>query len=126
MSHPTFHDQLNRLESQLHEMTGSLIDGNPALLQDASTKFQHLSVELLQMANDAQRTELDSSNGLPRISALASGMATFRENLLRHSAYTECALGILIPATSDKSTYAGSRVYGSPVRRSGGFSALTA
>ena len=126
MSHLTFDDQLDLLESQLHELTGSLIDDNPALLQAASTKFQQLAVELRQMAKEAPRTKLGSSNGFRRISALANGMATFRENLLRRSAYIDCALGLLIPVAGDRSTYAGSRVYGSPARGSGSFATLTA
>ena len=125
MSHTTFDEQLERLESQLQALSDSLTVGDLVLLQDASTKFQLLTVELLQMAKDAQRT-MAPTNFFGRISALSSGMATFRENLFRRRAYIDCALGVLIPTTGEKSTYAGSRVYGGPACRSGSFTAFSA
>ena len=121
MSHRTFNDQVDHLEVQLQQLTERLIDGDPFLLQDASATFQRLTVELLQIAKDTQRTQPGSFDGFRRISALSSAMTGFRENLLRRSAYIDCALGVLIPTTGEKATYAGSRVYGAPARRSGSF-----
>jgi hypothetical protein len=126
MSHTTFDKQFEQLESQLQALTDSLVGGDPHVLQDASNKFQQLTVELLQMVKDAQRTKRGLPDGFRRISALSSGMATFRENLFRRRAYIDCALGVLIPTTGEKSTYAGSRVYGGPIARSGGFTAFSA
>ena len=126
MSQATFDKQLNLLESQLHELAKSLMDGDSVLLQDASTKFQHLTVELLHLVKGSKRISLKTAADTRRITALANGMASFRENLFRRAAYVDTALGLLIPETKDKATYSGSRMYGSPARRSGSFNAFSA
>ena len=126
MSQTTFDKQLNLLESQLHELAKSLIEGDPVLLRDASTKFQHLTVELLHLVKGFKRVSLDAAADTRRITALASGMASFRENLLRRAAYVDTALGMLIPEIKDKPTYSGSGMYGSPAKRSGSFNAFSA
>ncbi|MEO7107203.1 MAG: hypothetical protein ABIZ09_12595 [Rhodoferax sp.] len=126
MPNANFDAQLVLLESQLHELMGSLIDGSPASLQNASTKFHRLALDLFQIANDAKGSRLGSPGALRKINVLSSGMVTFRESVLRCSAYTDRALGVLIPTTGEKSTYAGSRVYGSPAKRSGTFTAFSA
>lgn len=126
MLQTTFDKQLSLLESQLHELTASLLEGSPATLQDASAKLQHLTVELLRMAKDTKRVALREPMDMRRVVALSNGMASFRENLLRRSAYIDSALGVLIPESKNKSTYTGSSVYGSSARRSGSFNAFSA
>ena len=126
MSQITFDNQLNLLESQLHELTASLIEGDPVLMQDASVQLQHLMVELLQLVKGSKRISPSIVADTRRMSTLANGMASFRENLLRRSAYVDNALGLLIPESKNKATYAGSRVYGSPATRSGTFNAFAA
>lgn len=126
MLQTTFDKQLSLLEFQLHELTASLLEGSPATLQDASAKLQHLTVELLRMAKDTKRVALREPMDMRRVVALSNGMASFRENLLRCSAYIDSALGVLIPESKNKSTYTGSSVYGSSARRSGSFNAFSA
>jgi len=126
MSHSSFDHQLDLLEFQLQELGASLIDGNPALLQAASTKLQQLAVDLIQMADEFGLPQLRAPGLARRIRALSSGLASVRENLLRQSAYVDHALALVVPATQQKSTYAGARTYGSPIRQSGAFSVLAA
>lgn len=126
MSHPTLDSQLDLLEAQFQELGGSLIAGNPELLQAAGARFQQLTVELIQMADQVGRIQLDSPSRARRIRALSSGLGILRENLLRQSAYVDHALAVVVPATQQKATYAGSRAYGSPIRQSGAFSVLSA
>lgn len=126
MTHTTFDQQLDLLESQLRELASSLIDGNPALLQLASAKLQQFAVDLIQMADEYGRAQLRTPALARRTRALSVGLSTVRENLMRQSAYVDHALALVVPATRQKSTYAGSQTYGSPVRQSGAFSVLSA
>ena len=126
MSQSTFDNQLNLLESELQALTASLIEGDAVLLQNASTNFQNLTVELLHMVKESRRVSSGVVADARRMAALANGMASFRDNLLRRSAYVDTALGMLIPESKDKATYSGSRVYGSPAKRSGSFHAFSA
>lgn len=126
MSQSTFDNQLNLLESQLQALTASLIDGDAVLLQNVSANFQNLTVELLHMVKESRRVSSGAVVDARRMAVLANGMAIFREHLLRRSAYVDTALGTLIPESKDKATYSGSRVYGSPAKRSGSFNAFSA
>jgi len=127
MSHSSFDHQLALLESQLQELGRSLLDGNPVVLQGASTKLQQLAVDLIQMADEFGRARLSGVPDLARrIRALSGGLATVRESLLRRAAYVDHALALVVPATQQKSTYAGVKTYGSPIRQSGAFSVLAA
>ena len=126
MTHFSFAHQLDLLESQFQELSDILIAGDPALLQAASTKLQQLAVDLIQMADVMGRTQLRNPDSARRIRALSADVASVRENLLRQSAFVDHALALVLPATQQKSTYAGTRTYGSPVRQSGTFSVLSA
>jgi hypothetical protein len=102
------------------------MDDDPAAIQIASASLQRLAVGLVQMSNDAERDQLNHSSHLRRIRALASSMVALRENMVRQAAYVDRALGVLVPATRQKSTYASSGVYGSSIRQSGEFTAFAA
>ena len=117
---------LDRLESELKALAVCLIDSQPEGLVAASATLQRLSVELAKMAGGVGQMRLRSSPQLPRIKTLAAGIANVRESLLRQMAYVGRALEIVVPATRDKSTYAGGGVYGQPVQQSGAFSVLSA
>jgi hypothetical protein len=126
MSHSPLDGQLDQVEAQIQELGSCLIAGDPDLLLAAGAKFQQLTVELMQMADQVGRIQLNSPSRTRRIRALSSGLGALRENLLRHSVYVDHALVLLVPATQQKATYAGVRAYGSPVRQSGAFSVLSA
>jgi hypothetical protein len=118
--------QLDLLESEFNVLAASLLDGKPDAFLAGGSSLQRLAVELAQMANGLGHAELKSSRRIQRIKVLAGGIANLRESLLRHMAYVERALEIVVPATRDKATYAGSGAYGQPVRQSGAFSVLAA
>ncbi len=118
--------QLDLLESQFSALAASLMDGRPEAFLAGGAGLQRLAVELSQMVNGMGHAELKSSRRTQRVKALAGGIANLRENLLRHMAYVDRALEIVVPATRDKTTYAGSGAYGQPVRQSGAFSVLAA
>jgi len=126
MSHSSLDIQLDLLEVHFEELRACLIDGSPAAVQSSGEKLQRLSVEFIQMADAVGRVQLDSPIRIRRIKALASGIASLRENLLRQLAYADRALEIVVPATRRTATYAGSGAYGNPVRQSGAFTALSA
>lgn len=118
--------QLGRLETHFKEVEACLIDGNATAMQAAGAKLQLLAVEFIQIADAVGRAQLGSPSRMRRIKALAGGIASLRENLLRQLAYVDHALEIVVPATRKKATYAGSATYGSPVRQSGAFTVLSA
>lgn len=122
----SFESQIDLLEAQFRDVSAALMDGGPVAIQSASATLQRLAVELVQMADEVGRDQRKSPGYLRRISALASGMVVLRESLVRQSAYIERALEVLVPATRQKSTYAGSGLYGSPIRQSGEFTAFAA
>lgn len=124
---PDFDNQICLLEAQFRDVSAALLDGDPVAMQSNSVTLQGLAVGLAHMVDQAGgRNQLNSSGHLRRINALSSGMVALRENLLRQSAYVERALEVLVPATRQKSTYAGGGVYGSPIRQSGEFTAFAA
>ncbi|MES2949713.1 MAG: hypothetical protein V4858_14315 [Pseudomonadota bacterium] len=126
MSSHSLDTQLDLLEAHLEDVAASLIGGSPAAAQASGATLQRLAVELIQMADAAGRVQLGSPQRMLRIKALAAGIATLRENLLRQLAYFERALEIVVPATREKATYAGSTTYGMPGRQSGAFKVLAA
>ncbi len=126
MSNISIDSQLDFLDAQIKELGASLIDGNPELLQAASAKFQQMAVELIQMADEVGRSQLNRPGRARRIRMLSSSLATVREGLLRQSAYVDHALSLVVPATRHTATYAGARTYGGPIRQSGAFSVLSA
>lgn len=124
---PSFDTHISLLEAQFREVSDALMDReSPALMLSSSATLQRLTVELVHMADAVGRHQLRSPNHLRRMSALASGMVALRENLVRHSAYVERALEVLVPATRQKSTYADSGIYAASIRRSGEFTAFSA
>lgn len=126
MSSSAVDAHLDLLESEFKALSACLIDSRPEDLLTASTTLQRLAVELAKMATASGQLRLKSSPQLLRIKALAAGIATVRENLMRQMAFVGRALEIVVPATRDKSTYAGGGAYGQPVQQSGAFSVLSA
>ena len=126
MSLTTIDSQLDLLEERFNTLAGALIDGNAESLQAASASLQLLAVELARMLAAGGEGRLVQSACSHRIRSLTAGLAVVRENLLRQSAYVDRALELIVPATQQKSTYAGSRTYGGSIRQSGAFKVLSA
>ena len=126
MSNISIDSQLDLLDAQIKELGTSLIDGTPELLQAASAKFQQLTVELIQMADEVGRGQLNIPQRARRLRALNSALTTVREGLLRQAAFTDHALAQVVPVTQNKATYANARSYGGPIRQSGAISVLSA
>jgi hypothetical protein len=122
----TLDAHLDLLEFEFKALSACLIDSQPDALIAASATLQRLVVEFSKMADGLGQMRLKSSPQLLRIKALAAGIANVRESLLRQMAFVGRALEIVVPATRDKSTYAGGGVYGQPVQQSGAFSVLSA
>jgi hypothetical protein len=118
--------QLDLLESQFSALAASLMDGRTDAVLSGGAGLQRLAVEMSQLVGVLGHAEFKTPRRLQRMKVLASGMANLRESLLRHMAYVDRALEIVVPATRDKATYAGSGVYGQPVRQSGAFSVFKA
>lgn len=118
--------RLDALELQLKKMGEALVSGGPTLVGSVGATFQQLAVEFIQVVDEVGRTQLASHDRVQKIKALANGLAGLRESLLRRSAYVDRALEILVPATQQKTTYAGSGTYGKTVRNSGAFTSLSA
>ncbi|QTN30278.1 hypothetical protein HZ993_11020 [Rhodoferax sp. AJA081-3] len=126
MQNSSLDTQLDLLESQLNALSASLVEGRPDALQSGSAALQRLAVDLLQVTGGKGLAQFKQPRQRRRVQVLATGIANLRENLLRHMAYVDRALEIVVPATRDKATYAGSGAYGQPVRQSGAFSVLAA
>ena len=118
--------QLELLESQFNGLAVSLMEGRSDAFLSGGAALQRLAVELAQMVNTSGVAQFKTPHRMQRIQTLASGMANLRASLLRHMAYVDRALEIMVPATRDKATYAGGGAYGKPVRQSGAFSVLAA
>ena len=117
MTNSLLDTQLDLIEQQFNELRSTMLDGNPQQVQVASGALQQLAVDLLQMVDEVGRMQ--------RIHLLANAIQPLREGLLRHSAYVERALEIVIPA-AQKPTYASGAKYGGAMRQSGAFRVLSA
>lgn len=127
MSHSSLDLQLDLLDSQIRELSASLVEDNASGLQEAGMRLQPLAVELVRLADAAGRHALGLQGRLIRLRHLSARLGMVRENLARRVAYVDHALTLVVPGTQQKSTYFGSiRGYGSPVRQSGAFSVLSA
>ena len=127
MTRSSLDNQLDILEAQFRDVGASLMAGNPELLESTGARFQQMAVELKQIADGMGRMQLKSTTRTQRIRALVSGMGVLRENLLRQSAYVDRALGVLVPSTGHKATYAGGGgAFNRQVRQSGAFTVLSA
>lgn len=123
--------QLDRLESELVQLRASLMDGDPTLVQSASTGFQRLAVDFLQMANEMGRVHASTPARMQRIRRLAQDVVGLREILLRRAAYVDRALAVIVPG-AQKTTYAAAGPArsgyggGTAARRVGAFAAYSA
>lgn len=126
MPNASLDTQLELLEFQLNALSARLLAGSPDEWVSGSAALQRLAVDLIQMTGGKGLEQLRQPRQRRRVQVLATGMANLRENLLRQMAYVDRALEIVVPATRDKSTYAGSGAYSQPVRQSGAFSVLSA
>ena len=125
MTNSLLDTQLDLIEQQFYELRSTMLDGNPQQVQVASGALQQLAVDLLQMVDEVGRSSFQEGFRMQRIHLLANAIQPLREGLLRHSAYVERALEIVIPA-AQKPTYASGAKYGGAMRQSGAFRVLSA
>lgn len=127
MSLSSLEQQLDRIEHQFNLVSSALIGGDPDAVQNASAQLQQVAVSFAQMVDASRRYGINLASLAPRIKAVAEGLPGLRANLLRRSAYVERALQLVVPAATQKTTYAASAgVYGSGVRQSGAFKVFSA
>lgn len=117
--------QLDSIEQQLNELSALLLGGAPHQMQVASGALQQLAVNLMQIANEEGRASLHDSSHIRRIKAITNAMQPLREGVLRHSAYVDRALEIMLPS-AQQATYANGAKYGGAMRQSGAFKVLSA
>lgn len=123
--------QLDQLESELVRLRASLMDGDPTLVQSASTSFQRLAVDFLQMTDEMGRVRASTPARMQRIKRLAQDVVGLREILLRRAAYVDRALAVIVPG-AQKTTYAAANTTrsgyggGTAARRVGAFAAYSA
>ena len=117
--------QLDSIEQQLTELGAFLLGGVPHQMQVASHGLQQLAVDLMQIADEEGRASLRDHSRIERIKAIANSMQPLREGLLRHSAFVERALEIMMPS-AQQATYAKGAKYGGAMRQSGAFKVLSA
>ena len=119
MSFTSLEQQFDLLEHQFNEVSSALVDGDPVAVQASSAALQQLSVDFVEIADELGRGCLAPVHLALRLKALADGLPTLRENLLRRSAYVDRALQLVVPAMQS-ATYAKTNgPYGSGVRQSG-------
>jgi hypothetical protein len=118
--------QLDSLETQVNELSVSLFNADAMAVQAGGAMLQRLAVDLVQMTKGAGWSQLANPGRVQRIKAIAVGMASLRETLLRRIAYVSRALEVVVPVTRDQATYAGGGAYGKPVRQSGAFAVFSA
>lgn len=126
MSFTSLEQQLDLLEYQFNEVSSALVDGDPVAVQSSSFALQQLSVDFVQIADELGRGCLAYTPLTLRLKALAEGLPSLRENLLRRSSYVERALQLVVPATQDTTYAKTTGPYGSGVRQSGKFKAISA
>lgn len=113
------------LEQHLQQLTAALIDHDPQALLSASAALQRRTIEFSQLLKQARADALGNPLLQSRIVALASGLSSRRELLIRQSMLVERALNAVVPATC-KPTYATmAGPYGSARTSSGTIKALT-
>ena len=124
MSFTSLEHQLDLLEHQFNEVSSALIDGDPIAVQSSSSALQQLSVNFVQIADELGRGCLAPTLLTLRLKALANGLPTLRENLLRRSSYVERALQLVVPATQNATYAKTTGPYGTGVRQSGKFKVI--
>ena len=126
MSFPHLEIQLNLVEQQFDEVSSTLLDADPAALQQACAGLQQTAVDFIQLSNHLAPGGSLPTDMAQRIKALADGVPRLREGLYRKAALVERALPLLVPAERP-STYAGaSAPYASAMRQSGAFKVIAA
>lgn len=119
MSFTSLEQQFDLLEQQFNEVSSALVDGDPVAVQASSAALQQLSVDFVEIADELGRGCLAPAHLALRLKALAEGLPTLRENLLRRSAYVDRALQLVVPATQNATYAKTAGPYGSGVRQSG-------
>lgn len=127
MSYSSLDIQLDLLDSQLQELSAIVVKGDALALPVVGARLQQLAVELIQLADAAGRQTLGLQGRLGKLRSLSARLSIVRESLMRQTAFVDHALALVVPATQQKATYAGSsKGYGSPIRQSGAFTVLAA
>jgi hypothetical protein len=112
-------NQMTLVEQQFHQVAAHLASGDAPNLEVTSTALQSLSLELSRLLQSPQPNPVVRTALRQRVSTLARGLQTVRDNLSRQAAFNQQALAVLVP-TPSKSTYSGgSSVYGSVARQAG-------
>lgn len=112
------------LEQQFEQISLALIRNDPAEVLNASSTLQKSAVVFFQAVRQLPAAELKRPGVSERIAALAYGLSSQRETMVRQSVLVERALNALVPATC-KPTYAIQvGPYGSPGTSRGMFKVL--
>ncbi len=129
MSQPSVFNQLDLVEQQFNEVSAVMVEGIPENIQAASAVFQRLTVDFVQLLEQAgpyaARNVGSNPSLVSRLKSLSEGIAQLRANVLRRAAYVEQALQIVVP-TGPSATYAGGSPYGTGIRQTGAFKVLAA
>jgi hypothetical protein len=116
---------MDLVELQFNEVSAVLVAGDPQATQAAAARLQQLAIEMLDFSERAvERMGVSRLQAL-RLQALAHGLPTLREGLLRRAAYVNNALQVVLPGVA-KHTYADQGKYASGFRPSGELKVLCA
>jgi hypothetical protein len=126
MSFTSLEYQLDLLERQFNEVSSALIDGDPVAVESNCLALQQLAVDFVQIADELGQSSLDAGHLTIRIQALAEGLPTLRQNLLRRSSFVERALELLVPAMQQTTYSKNPSPYGKGVQQSGQFKVFSA
>lgn len=113
------------LERQFEQLSVALVRNEPLEVLNASSTLQKGAVVFFQALQQLPAAALKQPGVPARIAALAQGLSSHREILVRQSVMVERGLNALVPATC-KPTYA-TQVgpYGSPGTSCGTFKVLS-
>lgn len=111
-------------EQQLDVAGNCLKAGNAQSLIEASEALQITAVDLARLAYNTG-PGVSPAEASARMDLLASRLMSLRENLLRHSAFVDRALMVVLPSVGE-TTYHPKRPYGAGPRSSGTMAMVSA
>ena len=124
MQNTSIDTQLALAEQQLNAAVYCLNEGHAQALMDASEGLQATAGSLVQLMH-MSRTVAPAAGYAAKIGELAQRLIFLRENLIRHSAYVERALKVVMPEVVNV-TYHNHGPYGSKLRSVGGMNIASA
>jgi hypothetical protein len=127
---PKLESALAHIERSSQDVTDALRGEEPEVLEASSAALRETLIAINQLVKELSPADRANAQFLLRLKRQARTVAALRETLIRRMVAVDRALGTLVPAATQASTYgaasARARPYGSATRQTGAFKTLVA